>query len=428
VSAARGAAGQASDRRIIALLGAMFASATGYGAIGTVLGIQVYELSRRELDLGLLGLAQFTPALILVLLTGYVSDRFDRARICSASAAGQAVIGLALAAYAGTNPTDVGPIFAIVVGLGSVRAFLSAAQGPLPADLVEPARLPWLSARRALASRPGLIVGPVLGGALSEIDHGLPYLAIAAVFTVAALLFWSIRGSGRRSGLSSDARPGLPPPPSLGPWREALEGLRVIRTTPLLLGAISLDLFAVLFGGAIALLPAIAEDRLGTDAVGLGWLRAAAGIGSVIVLIGLARRPVERHVGRTLLLAVGVFGVATIGLGVTTEFVVAFVAMAVLSGADSISVFIRSTLVPLASPVAKRGRVAAFQSLFIGASNELGAFESGVTGELLGSSNAVIVGGVATVAIVIGYGIAYPALTALDRYPQVAVAADGGPP
>jgi hypothetical protein len=270
-------------------------------------------------------------------------------------------------------------------------------------------------ARRSLASRPGLVVGPILGGILYEIDRSLPYLAAGLVFAIGAGLFWTIRGQARARRGTAPARP-----PSGHPVRDALEGVRVIRRTPILLGAISLDLFAVLFGGAIALLPAIAEDRLGTDAVGLGLLRAATGVGSILVLFGLAWRPVERRVGRVLLGAVGVFGLGTLVLGLTTEFVVAFVALAVLSGADSISVFIRSSLVPLASPVEVRGRVHAVASLFIGASNELGAFESGVTGELLGSGPAVIVGGAATLAVVGAYAYRFPALRDLDRYPSVA--------
>ena len=206
--------------------------------------------------------------------------------------------------------------------------------------------------------------------------------------------------------------------PSRAGLHEALEGLRFIRTQPVLLGAISLDLFAVLFGGAIALLPAIAEDRLGVGAVGLGWLRAAGGIGAAIVTVTLAVRPLHRRVGRTLLTVVAIFGVFTIVLGVTHSFTVAFVAMAVLSGADAISVFIRATLVPLITPEGKRGRVLAVENVFIGASNELGAFESGVAGELLGTAGAVVLGGAATLAIAGLWWFVFPALRNVDRFPE----------
>jgi MFS family permease len=359
-------------------------------------------------------MAQFAPVLLLVLVTGAVADRFDRAAVCSASVVGQALAGLALAVYAATDPHSAGPIFLVVVVFGASRAFMSSAQGPLPADIVAPERLPWLMARRSLASRPGLVAGPIIAGLLYEVDRSLPYLFGAVVFAVAAILFWTIRGGAHVRNRSAGLRT-----PTGTPGREALEGIRVIRRTPLLLGAISLDLFAVLFGGAIALLPALAEDRLGTDAAGLGLLRAATGIGSIVVLIGLAWRPVERRVGRALLLAVAVFGLGTLVLGLTTDFVVAFMALAILSGADSISVFIRSNLVPLSSPIEVRGRVHAVASLFIGASNELGAFESGVTGELLGSAPAVVLGGAATLAVVAVYANRFPALRELDRYPTV---------
>jgi predicted MFS family arabinose efflux permease len=193
--------------------------------------------------------------------------------------------------------------------------------------------------------------------------------------------------------------------------------VRFVRSQPILLGAISLDLFAVLFGGAVALLPAIAETRLGVGAVGLGLLRAAIGIGAGSVTLFLTFRPVRRRVGRTLLIAVAVFGVGTLALGVTTSFVVAFVALMFLSGADSISVFIRSTLVPLVTPHEKRGRVLAVEAVFIGASNELGAFESGVVGQLLGPAFAIILGGAATLAIAALWWNVFPALRTVDEFP-----------
>ncbi len=199
---------------------------------------------------------------------------------------------------------------------------------------------------------------------------------------------------------------------------EAVEGLRFVRSRPILFGAISLDLFAVLFGGAVALLPAIAEDRLGVGAVGLGWLRAAVGIGAGLVTILLAWKPVSHRVGRTLLVSVALFGVGTIVLGLTTSFVVAFVALLFLSGADAVSVFIRSTLVPLATPADKRGRVLAVEAVFIGASNELGAFESGVAGQLLGPGVAVVLGGVATLAVAALWWGLFPGLRSVDGFPD----------
>jgi MFS family permease len=411
--------GERPGRAVVALLAAMFCNSVAYTGLGTALGLEVYDVTHHEFDLGLLGMAQFAPVLALVLVAGSISDRFDRALVCSLSVAGQAVIAALLAVYAATHPSDVGPIFLLAVTLGAARAFMSAAQGPLPADIVAADRLPWLMARRALVSRFGQVAGPILAGLLYAIDPSLAYLAVAAVFAVSSAALWTIRVRRPRPNTAPD-------PAASSPVREALEGIRVIRRAPLLLGVISLDLFAVLFGGAIALLPAIAEDRLGVDAVGLGFLRAATGIGSIVVLVVLAWRPVEQRVGRMLLAAVAVFGVGTVVLGITTEFAAAFLALAVLSGADSVSVFIRSNLVPLATPVAVRGRVSAVNNLFVGASNELGAFESGVTGELLGSGPAVVLGGAATLLVVGAYTFRFPELRGLDRYPTVGEPDRGG--
>jgi predicted MFS family arabinose efflux permease len=200
-------------------------------------------------------------------------------------------------------------------------------------------------------------------------------------------------------------------------WDQAVQGLRFIRRQPVLFGAISLDLFAVLFGGVVALLPAIAEDRLGVGAVGLGWLRAAGGIGAGVMTLGLAARPVTRRVGRTLLVVVAAFGVATIVLGVTRSYAVAFLAMAGLSAADAVSVFIRATLVPLVTPPDMRGRVLAVENVFIGASNELGAFESGVAGQVLGIVPAVVLGGGATLGVAALWWWRFPDLREVDRFP-----------
>jgi predicted MFS family arabinose efflux permease len=200
---------------------------------------------------------------------------------------------------------------------------------------------------------------------------------------------------------------------------DAILGMRFIRRTPVLFGAISLDLFAVLFGGAVALLPAIAEDRLGVGAVGLGWLRAAVGIGAGIVAVTLSIRPLQRNIGRTLLTVVAIFGAGTIVLGLSRNYVVAFIAIMVLAGADAISMFIRFTIVPLATPENMRGRVLALENVFIGASNELGAFESGVTAALLGLTGAIVFGGIGTLAVVGLWAVFFPALRDVDTFDEV---------
>jgi predicted MFS family arabinose efflux permease len=276
-----------------------------------------------------------------------------------------------------------------------------------------------------------LIVGPVLGGSLYAVGVVWPFVAMAVLSTIGALSIFIVQPRGGPSdpslttpvdaALEAAGEPALghgePAVPARAGLHEAMEGLRFIRRSPILLGAISLDLFAVLFGGAVALLPAIAEDRLGVDSVGLGWLRAAGGIGAATVTVLLARRPLRRRIGRTLLGVIAVFGVFTIVLGATRNYVVAFIAMAALSGADAVSVFIRATITPLVTPPDKRGRVLAVENVFIGASNELGAFESGVAGQLLGPSGAIVLGGAATLVVAGAWWALFPALREVDGFP-----------
>jgi predicted MFS family arabinose efflux permease len=391
-----------------------FGSFAGALALVTALGKQVYDLSHRELDLGLLGLAEFAPAALLVLVTGVIADRWDRRWVACGATFGQAAAALLITWYVSTEPTAVGPIFAIIVGFGVARAFAAPALRSLPADIVSGPRLPWLVARWSVSFQLALIAGPVIGGMLYVIDPTVPFLAAAALFAIAALAFLSVRPG-----------PDAPMPPAIEATAErprlhdALEGLRIIRRRPVLLGAISLDLFAVLFGGAVALLPAIAEDRLGVGAVGFGWLRAAAGIGAAAVTFFLVARPLHRRIGPILLGCVAIFGAGTVVLGATRSYAVAFLALVALSGADALSVYIRATLVPLVTPAEARGRVLAVEMVFIGASNELGAFESGVAGQLLGPAPAVMLGGVATLAVAGGWWFLFPSLRGLDRFPNL---------
>lgn len=427
------------DRSVTALLLSVFCASSAAFAGVTALGIQVFDLTGREIDLGILGLLEFLPAFLLVLVTGSVADRFDRRRVTALGALVEATVALVLAWYATTDPTSVAPIFALVLVFGTARAFVAPASRSLPADLMAAEHLPWLVARHSATWQVAIIFGPVLGGTLYAIDVALPFLAMAVLLVTSAVAVLAVRvRPGAHHAVPEAAEvpetqlrgaplldevvdpaavAALEAPAEKAGMHEALEGLRFIRRTPVLLGAISLDLFAVLFGGAIALLPALADQRLGVGAVGLGWLRAAGGIGAGAVTIYLARRPLTRRVGRTLLVVVALFGLGTIVLGVTTHYAVAFVAMLLLSGADAVSVFIRATLVPLVTPRDKRGRVLAVENVFIGGSNELGAFESGVAGQLLGAAGAVVLGGVATVLIALGWWRWFPALRDVDGFP-----------
>jgi MFS family permease len=416
------------------LLVSDFCSAAAALAQATILGKLVYDLTSSEFDLGLLGLIEFAPAALLVLVSGAVADRFDRRRVVAIAALVQAAAALGLGLYAGSEPTSTMPIFLLVLGFGVALAFSAPAGRSLPADMVSTDRLPWLTARSSLAFQAGIIAGPVLGGFLFTLDVRLPFVAVAALMGVASVTVLAIRvaptgvrepadlatllAQARQEAAveSSAGYAALPAPP--GGLHSAMEGLRFVRSEPILLGAISLDLFAVLFGGAIALLPAIAKDRLGVGAIGLGWLRAAGGIGAGVMTLGLAVRPLRRSVGRVLLVVVALFGIFTVVLGVTRNFVVAFVAIVALSAADAVSVFIRATLVPLVTPPSKRGRVLAVENVFIGASNELGAFESGVTGQLIGTSGSVVLGGLATLGVALGWCLLFPGLRAVDAFPK----------
>jgi MFS family permease len=391
----------------VALLLTLFTSTMATIAQATALGKLVFDQTGRELDLGLIGLAEFLPAALLVVLTGHVADRFDRRRVVAIGLVGELSCSLGIAWLAAEQPSSLTPYLALAFAFGAARAFVAPAARALPPDVVGGRVLPRYIAINAATWQAAIIVGPVLAGFLYVVDPAAPFIAAAALAAVGSMIIGFVRTPYAAARLPEGERAGL---------RDALEGLHVIRRTPILLGAISLDLFAVLFGGAVALLPAIAEDRLGVGAVGLGWLRAAAGIGAALMALGLAIRPIRRHVGRTLFVAVAVFGVGTIALGLTRSFPVAFVALMVLSAADAISVFIRATLVPLVTRGESRGRVLAVENVFIGASNELGAFESGVAGQLLGVSGAVVLGGAATIVVSAVWSTLFPALRRVDRF------------
>jgi len=406
-------------RGIRPLLAALFFATVGVFVQATALGKQVYDITGRPLDLGLLGLAEFLPTALLAPLTGSVADRFDRRLVVALGFGGEAACSAGLALYALSDPTSIAPILVLVVLFGVARAFVAPASRALPVDLAEPAgAVTRVIPLTSIVWQVAFIVGPVAGGFLYVPGAHWPYGVACVLALVGAATVLSVHLPARERLTS--------PPGARAVLHDALEGLRFIRRTPILLGAISLDLLAVLFGGAIALLPAIADERLGVGAVGLGWLRAAVGIGAGLTTLVLAVRPVNRRVGVVLFVAVGIFGVATIVLGLTRSYAVAFAALLVASGADAVSVFIRATLVPLVTAPSMRGRVLAVENVFIGASNELGAFESGVAGALLGAAGAVVLGGAATLVVVAVWATLFPALRSVDRFrdAQAAVAGD----
>ena len=379
----------------------------------TMLGKQVFDMTGDPLDLGLLGLAEFVPTLLLAPISGVLSDRYDRRRMYACGLIGEAIASAGLYFYVASDPTSVVPIFLLVIAFGCARSVLSAASRVMPVDMAPPGAVERMVAVCMSGWQAGFAVGPVVFGFVFVADVAAPYLLAAAAALAAAALLAVVPASGVARS-SAAAGSGV-----RGVIVHALQGLRFIRGNRVVLSVISLDLFAVLFGGAVALLPAIAEERLGVGAVGLGWLRAAVGIGALSMMAVLAVRPLTRRVGSTLMVAVGVFGLGTIALGLTRSYVVAFIALLVLSGADSVSVFVRSTLVPLATPEDTRGRVMAVEYTFVGASNELGAFESGAVGALLGVASAVVFGGVGTLAVVAVWWFLFPEIGKISSFAQV---------
>ncbi len=396
-----------TDRYVAPLLTVSFATSMAQLLQAAVLGKQVFDITGRTIDLGLLGLAEFLPAAMLVLVTGALADRVNRKRIAIAGYAGELACALALMFYARSDPTAVWPLFAIAFAFGAFRAFAMPAERSMSPMVAPDGQLSRVIALKSSVFTAAAILGPALSGFLYDIEPWVAYATGAALMALGLGVAFLLRFRRVPAPPAPDDKPSL---------HHAMEGLRFIRRTPILLAAISLDLFAVLFGGAVALLPSIAEDRLHVGDVAYGWLRASAGMGAAAMAILLAFRPIRRHVGHKLLLVVFIFGAATVVLGVTHSYAIAFVSLFLLSGVDMVSVFIRSTLVPLVTPDEKRGRVLAVESVFIGASNELGAFESGVASAVVGTGLAVAGGGVITMGVAAVWGVVFPSLRDVDRF------------
>ena len=387
-----------------------FATSAGTYLQVAALGKQVYDISGRELDIGIIGLLEFAPAALLVLVAGYVADRFNRRKVVVIALALEVLCSGLLFLYARNDQTSVVPIFFIAFGFGVARAFMAPATRAIPPLLAPENGLPRVVALNSATWNTALIVGPAASGMLYAVGPEWPYFASMILVSFGLVSLGLVKF--RRQQDQSVAKQRVS-------FSTAFEGLRFIRRTPILFAAISLDLFAVLFGGAIALLPVIAEERLGVGEVAYGWLRASAGIGAMLTGLVLVVLPVKRRIGRTLYVAVATFGVATIVLGLTRSYVVAFIAMLVLSGADMVSVFIRASLVPLVTPDEARGRVNAVENVFIGASNELGAFESGAVSHFAGVPFTVVGGGVATIAVVGAFWFMFPVLRKIDRFEDI---------
>lgn len=380
---------------------------TGVALQAAALGLQAFDITGRTADLGWIGLCEFLPAALLVLVTGTVADRLDRRKVTIVAISGEVLCSVALFWYATTGPTEVWPLFVIAFMYGIARAFLAPAMRPMPAMVAPEGGIPKVIAMYSATWTGATILGPALSGLLYAWHPAAAYGAATLMILGAGFLIGGLRFVRQPDRAEAGERP---------TFRSAIEGLLFVRRTPILLAAIGLDLFAVLFGGAVALLPAIAETRLGVGKVAYGFLRAAPGIGAASMALFLAFKPFQQRIGRGLLLAVFVFGLSTVVLGLTHSYWVAFVALMILAGADMVSVYIRGSLVPLVTPDEKRGRVMAVENVFIGASNELGAFESGIVAQAIGTPATVIGGGVATIAIVGVWWFAFPSLRDVDRF------------
>jgi MFS family permease len=383
--------------------------------LAVAVGWQMYTLTGRALDLGLVGLVQFLPSFFLVLVAGHVADHFDRRRVLQLCMIAEAAAALGLGVASGLGVITEQAIFALIFVVGAARAFqMPTMQALLPA-LVPPALLSRAIAANASAGQTAIIAGPALGGIIYVAGPAIVYGVSTMLFVLTGLMIFMIRIARRPPRTSA---PGL---------SSVLEGIRYIRRQPAVLGAISLDMFAVLLGGATALLPIYARDILHTGPWGLGVLRSCTAVGALGMALWLARHPLRGRAGRKMFAAVAVFGAATIVFGVSQSFVVSLVALIVLGASDMISVVIRQSLVQLQTPDPMRGRVSAVNSLFIGTSNQLGEFESGVTAAWLGVVPSVVVGGVGTLLVVLAWMRLFPSLVNIDRLEGRAVVTDVAP-
>ena len=375
-------------------------------AMVVIIGWQVYDIARQTmgieaaaLRLGLIGVVQFVPLFALTLVAGWAADRIDRRFIARAAVALELACAATLAIVAWADAMSLGWLYGIAALLGVARAFAGPALGALAPNLVPRAILPNAIALSSIAWQSGTVVGPAIGGYLYAVSPATPYEASAILFAVSLVGLFMIGPVPRAETVRGAS-----------PWAEVREGLRYVRRNRLVLGAISLDLFAVLLGGATAMLPIFARDILHTGPEGLGHLRAAPAIGATLTAMWFAFRPLKNEVGVKMLVAVAVFGAATIVFGLSRSMPLSLVCLGLLGAADMLSVYVRQSLIQLYTPDAMRGRVGAVSTLFISASNELGEAESGFLAALVGPVVAVVGGGIGAIAVVMLWAWKFPEL------------------
>jgi MFS family permease len=386
------------------LIGGTFLAVVGEQMMGVAIGWELYERTRAPLALGLVGLVQVLPVILLALPAGHTADRFDRKRIMVISMLllGAGALGLAVLSYLGGA---LSLIYGCLLLIGVARAFQSPATGALLAQVVPPEHFTNAATWESSAWQASAIIGPALGGLIIAVRGSATpvYAIVAGLLLALALLLTRLRP---RPVARADEDLTL---------RSLFAGLRFVWDTKIILAAITLDMFAVLLGGATALLPVFARDILQVGATGLGWLRAAPAVGAILAALALAYLPPFRRAGWTLLAVVAGFGLATIVFGLSRSFGLSLAMLALLGALDNISVVIRSTLVLTRTPDEMRGRVNAVHSVFIGISNELGAFESGVAAALLGTVGAVVGGGIGTLLVVGLVALGWPEVRRLGR-------------
>jgi MFS family permease len=407
---AASAASLLGQRSFLLFWASRFLSAVAGQAQTITIAWQVYTIARLHNDVrhaafavGMIGLAQFLPLFALTLIAGETADRHDRRVISGLCMAFEVATAGSLAFLAFTGVKAIWPIYVIAIAFGASRAFLSPSNTALGPMLVPRELLPRAIAWNSLAWQGASIFGPTLGGVLCAISPAVSYCVSVCLYVLAASALFLIRG---------ETRPVVQPGSR---WALVKEGVSYVWTNKIVLGAISLDLFAVLLGGATALLPVYARDVLHVGAQGFGILRAGTGAGAGAVAILLAIRPIHRKAGLFMFSGVAVFGAATVVFALSRSLALSVMALAVLGGADMLSVYVRQTLVQIVTPDQMRGRVAAVSTLFIGASNELGEFESGVVARLLGPIGAALFGGIGALVVTGVWAKLFPALRKADR-------------
>jgi MFS family permease len=371
------------------------------------IGWQVYAIHGDPLDLGIVGLAMFLPLPLLALPAGHFADRHPRRTVLALATGLDALVALGLLLVTRSGADATWPFFALAFGTGVASAVGAPAGRAMTPSLVPQEILVKAFAQRSVAFQLSVIVGPALGGLLFAIHPELVYAAAAGFSLVALAAILALRAGREGAGAGS---------PDLA---SVLGGVRLVRRTPVLLGAISLDLFAVLFGGAVALLPIFAKDVLEVGPAGLGVLRAAPAVGALGAALVMSRRPVRRRAGRTLLTVVALYGVTIVVFGLSETMWLSLLALAAGGSMDMVSVVLRQTILPLVTPDELRGRVTAIEMVFISASNELGAFESGVAAALIGAVPAVLVGGILTIGVALTWRRLFPGLLEVDRLDEL---------